>query len=226
MPRPYPDDDDDDGPGFLSTALWLSLAAGGSWLVYKYLTTSAAAATAEGLTTPTPGENILSALAPLDLGQLINITPSAQMPATAPDSTTGQGLPLGIANNNPGNIRWSAANNWEGQTGQDANGFATFSDPVYGLRAMFKLLATYQNEIQSGQGTFDILSVSRQWTATDQDAWASNVASASGISTTTPLDSGNAGQMQAIVNGIVVAENGGAYDGYYLAQIPSAYSMA
>lgn len=48
----------------------------------------------------------------------------------------------GIRNNNPGNIRDSAGDTWEGQTGTDG-AFAVFSAPEYGIRALGKLLLNY-----------------------------------------------------------------------------------
>lgn len=51
--------------------------------------------------------------------------------------------PRGIRNNNPGNIRWSPANDWLGQTGQDDAGYAIFEDPKFGIRAMGKILDSY-----------------------------------------------------------------------------------
>lgn len=44
-------------------------------------------------------------------------------------------MPKGISNNNPLNLRWSVANNWQGQTGADADGFAQFTTAQYGIRA-------------------------------------------------------------------------------------------
>lgn len=52
--------------------------------------------------------------------------------------------PRGIRNNNPLNIRWSAVNNWNGQTGQDSGGFAIFDTPENGIRAAAKILDSYQ----------------------------------------------------------------------------------
>lgn len=43
--------------------------------------------------------------------------------------------------NNPGNVKGS---NWEGQTGNDKRGFATFKNHAYGLRAMAITLLEYQ----------------------------------------------------------------------------------
>lgn len=51
---------------------------------------------------------------------------------------------------NPGNIKASKANTWEGKTGltYEKNGdtFETFESPEMGFRAMFKLLETYKNK--------------------------------------------------------------------------------
>jgi hypothetical protein len=54
-------------------------------------------------------------------------------------------LPRGIRNNNPGNIRLSKTI-WQGQRPaeqQTDQVFAEFAAPVYGLRALMKLLSTY-----------------------------------------------------------------------------------
>lgn len=53
--------------------------------------------------------------------------------------------PRGIRNNNPGNIRISNAN-WMGKvTGADS-AFETFSHPVYGIRALARILKNYQSK--------------------------------------------------------------------------------
>lgn len=52
--------------------------------------------------------------------------------------------PRGIRNNNPLNIRWSVANNWDGMTGQDDKGFCIFKSPEYGIRAAAKTLDSYK----------------------------------------------------------------------------------
>lgn len=51
--------------------------------------------------------------------------------------------PRGIRNNNPGNIRLSATH-WQGQMPlQPDPDFVVFSSPLYGVRALMKLLLTY-----------------------------------------------------------------------------------
>ncbi len=52
-------------------------------------------------------------------------------------------LPRGIRNNNPGNIRLSSAK-WQGQKKfQMDTGFVEFDEPVFGLRALMRLLLNY-----------------------------------------------------------------------------------
>lgn len=53
------------------------------------------------------------------------------------------GEPRGIRNNNPLNIRWNSANNWQGQTGRDSGGFSIFDTPVNGIRAAARVLDNY-----------------------------------------------------------------------------------
>lgn len=206
-------DDEDEGPGFLGTFMLLSLLAGGGYLVWRTLSAGTAAPTddtglapATDLTTSTPAPSLLSNL------------------VTAAEGATGL-LPVGIRNNNPGNLKYNPANAWTGQTGQDSNGFAVFSDPVYGLRAAFRVLQSYSAQMPS-YGTFDIISISANWTMTDRTSWAANVSSVAGIAQETKLDVNNQAQMTAVMNGIVVAENGQSYNGYYAGVLDQAFQMA
>jgi len=49
---------------------------------------------------------------------------------------------LGMRNNNPLNIRYNSGNHWQGLTGEN-KGFCTFKSRVYGYRAAFVNLQTY-----------------------------------------------------------------------------------
>jgi hypothetical protein len=49
---------------------------------------------------------------------------------------------LNVRNNNPLNIRFSEANNWDGQTGKNG-GFSVFESPAFGFRAAYKLVKRY-----------------------------------------------------------------------------------
>lgn len=52
----------------------------------------------------------------------------------AKDFSTYNNYPLGLRNNNPGNLRYTASINWLGQTGSN-KGFSTFKNISYGIRA-------------------------------------------------------------------------------------------
>jgi hypothetical protein len=54
-------------------------------------------------------------------------------------------LPRGLRNKNPGNIRGSAEL-WRGEIGRDADDFCVFATDELGLRALAKLLLTYQSK--------------------------------------------------------------------------------
>ena len=57
-----------------------------------------------------------------------------------------ENIPRGIRNNNPGNIRLSSAK-WQGQKKfQMDNAFVEFDDPVFGLRALMRLLLNYHQK--------------------------------------------------------------------------------
>lgn len=50
----------------------------------------------------------------------------------------------GIRNNNPGNIRHGASK-WQGMSGEQTDSeYIQFDDPVFGIRALAKLLKNYQ----------------------------------------------------------------------------------
>lgn len=143
------------------------------------------------------------------------LTPGAKAnPQVAQVPVPNSKLPVGIRNNNPGNIVWLASIGWQGQTGLDTHGFAVFSSPLYGLRAMFKNLKSYMN---SGRRT--IAAIGARWAPAASSslnaAWPSNVAIISGIGMNTGINPADAAQMIALARGIVGAENGKAYANYY-----------
>lgn len=54
-------------------------------------------------------------------------------------------IPRGIRNNNPGNIKKNNVE-WEGLSAiQTDKTFFQFNDPIYGIRALTKILRTYRN---------------------------------------------------------------------------------
>lgn len=109
----------------------------------------------------------------------------------------------GIRNNNPGNIRWSAANNWRGQVGKDSGGFVIFDDPLNGLRASARLI---KNKLAKGQTT--IAALIATWAPPNENntaAYIATVARALGVDARAPL---TAAHVPALLAAIVQHENG------------------
>lgn len=75
----------------------------------------------------------------------------------------------GLRNNNPGNIKWSSANNWVGQTGRDDAGFVIFDKPDNGVRALSRVLDSYE---RAGVNTID--AIVRRYTAGDSQLAQAN----------------------------------------------------
>lgn len=86
----------------------------------------------------------------------------------------------GIRNNNPGNIKWSSANNWKGQVGKDAQGFVIFDKVENGVRALNRILNSYDSA-----GVNTIEGIVRRYTAGDnatiQDNYMRKLESAVGV---------------------------------------------
>lgn len=60
---------------------------------------------------------------------------------------TTKSQPRGIRNHNPGNIEYNPAVKWQGMVGPEPGEgrFAVFESPAYGIRAIARLLITYQD---------------------------------------------------------------------------------
>lgn len=144
---------------------------------------------------------------------LVAFTGTAQAATSAGVATLsylGQsGLPKGMRNNNPGNIRISG-NPWQGKipVSQNTDGaFEQFSAYVYGIRAMIKNLLSYYN---SGLNTLQ--SIITKWApAADNNntgAYINFVALKTGFSPTQPLDLRNQTTMRKVVTAMTEMENG------------------
>lgn len=127
---------------------------------------------------------------------------------------TGQasaGAPLGLRNNNPGNIR-ADGTQWEGMVGQNG-GFVQFASPEAGVRAA---TVNLRNSILL-HGRSSLQDVIGAWappSENDTPGYVQDVANRTGLPATSPLDPNNAGQMKSVVSAIFAHENGG--------QMPSA----
>lgn len=143
----------------------------------------------------------------------INKQQSAVVNQALIGNTANASLPRGIRNNNPGNLKYSPANAWQGQTGKDSGGFCIFSAPQYGLRATGKVLRSY---IGAGYNTIGKIFPRYAPDANGlSGAYASSVSKATGIGVNTVLSASDVNSIAKIVWAIVPFENGAKYANYY-----------
>lgn len=130
--------------------------------------------------------------------------------ALAALSYLGQsGLPRGMRNNNPGNIRVSATN-WQGKIPLPQNtdrSFEQFQTYAYGIRAMIKNLLSYHNR----DGLKTLSQIISKWapsTENDTTAYVSNVSKATGFGPDQSLNLENISTMRSLVIAMTGVENG------------------
>lgn len=112
----------------------------------------------------------------------------------------------GIRLNNPGNIEQGAP--WQGLSDVQADPrFCSFTDAEYGIRALAKILVTYQIKYKI-ETIEDMIT---RWAPSHENptaAYISNVAKWSGIGAKVPVSLRNSGTLCAIVKAIIRQENG------------------
>jgi len=119
--------------------------------------------------------------------------------------------PLGASLNNPGNIR-TTSDHWKGSS-RDNREFVKFDQPVYGIRAVTKLLKTYKQKY----GLNTIRGIITRWAPpeeNDTEKYIRNMVEYTGFGETDPLylfDSKgkpNRDRIIKIVRGIMINEIG------------------
>lgn len=117
-------------------------------------------------------------------------------------------LPRGIRNNNPGNID-RTAERWQGMAADQSSDprFVVFEAPVWGLRALAKVLLSYSRKY----GLRTPEAIVGRWappTENDTGAYARQVAKALGVGVSDAVDLEDAGTLAVLVAAIVTHENG------------------
>lgn len=114
--------------------------------------------------------------------------------------------PRGIRNNNPGNIRLGHTM-WQGEAANQPDpAFITFTEPVWGLRAIARILYTYQSA-----GLNTVRKMVGRWAPPSEnatDAYVAAVARGMGVGPDDPVDLHTPGHMVNMVQAIVLHENG------------------
>ena len=117
-----------------------------------------------------------------------------------------EGGTLGIRQNNPGNIRPGAK--FFGETGI-GSGYATFANPIYGGRALARLMSTYKKNhgISNVSGFIDRYAPSGDNTPASRKNYKSFLAGKLGIGEDTEIDLDDDNTKLALMKGIVEFEN-------------------
>jgi len=122
-------------------------------------------------------------------------------------------LPRGIRNHNPSNIR-KGNTQWQGlDTPPDDGEFFRFVSPAYGIRAMARVLITYQDKRRAADGSpiDTVREIIERWappSENDTDSYAANVRQIMGVAPGTTLDVHDHKVMSTLVKAIIKHENG------------------
>ncbi len=182
----------------------LIMIGGAAWLWYRQQVPSSSAGHGGA-----GGAGDGSIFDPFPLPQL----PGVSVPSSAPAAPLD--APRGIRNNNPGNIRKSA-DKWQGMSAQQTDtAFVQFTAPVYGLRALAKLLQNYQAKY----GLSTIRSIITRWAPPSENnttAYINAVAAAVGQGADVAIDLYARPEILAkLMRAIVAHENGASWRDYY-----------
>jgi len=123
-------------------------------------------------------------------------------------------LPRGIRNHNPGNIERDGTR-WQGMAREQSDArFVVFSGAKWGIRAIARILITYQDKRRAGDGSRidTVRKFIARWappTENDTDAYARTVARALGVGADDAgVDVYDYDTMLGLVHAIVRYENG------------------
>lgn len=115
--------------------------------------------------------------------------------------------PRGIRNNNPGNIRKSA-DPWQGLADDQPDpAFFTFKTPAYGIRALSRILITYQDK----HGLDTIRQIICRWappSENDTESYVRSVAKSCDLPAELTLDLHDDRFLRPLVEAIIRHENG------------------
>lgn len=115
-------------------------------------------------------------------------------------------IPRGIRNNNPGNIKKNDIE-WEGLSAiQTDNTFFQFTDPIYGIRALTKILRTYRDKYDL-KNIWAIISRYAPPSENDTEAYKNFVTKKTGLSMLKEIDNSVEGYFP-VVKAIILMENG------------------
>lgn len=128
-------------------------------------------------------------------------------------------LPRGIRNNNPGNIRYTATP-WRGLANPASDGeFCIFVRPEYGIRAMAKILASYEK-----RGVDTLSEIISAWAPAVENNTQSYILFVSAKTGISPIDIVGRHRWPVLLAAIITQENG--IQPYTMELIKSGVEMA
>lgn len=132
-------------------------------------------------------------------------------------------IPRGIRNHNPGNIRRSS-DPWQGLAkDQNDEAFFTFSEPKWGIRALARVLISYQDK----HNLRTVRALISRWAPPVENktsAYIEHVAFKLGVDADEPLDVHDYRVLRPLVEAIIMHENG--QQPYSGAQLDSGLVLA
>lgn len=132
--------------------------------------------------------------------------------------TIKKNIPRGIRNNNAGNIK-RTSEKWQGMSAVQTDPvFINFDAPIWGIRAIAKVLRNYERK-HNIDNVHDLV---KRWSATDQSAYSRNMARALGVGEREKIKISD--NLTTIINCIIKQENG--YNPYDQNMIAQAITMA
>lgn len=129
---------------------------------------------------------------------------SSAFPAQVAESV---GVPRGIRNNNPGNLEGDTQ--FQGQTGTDKGGYATFATPEDGLRAMALNLKN-QQDLHGLQTVQDIITKWAPPSENNTAAYVQDVSQKLGVDPNQKLNLHDPAVLKTFTSAIISHENNGA----------------
>jgi len=115
-------------------------------------------------------------------------------------------IPRGIRNNNPGNIKKNNVE-WDGLSAiQTDNTFFQFNDPIYGIRALTKILLTYRHK-HNLKNVWAIINRYAPPSENDTEAYKNFVTKKTGLNMLEEIDNSVEAYLP-VVKAIILMENG------------------
>ena len=131
----------------------------------------------------------------------------------------------GIRNNNWLNIRYNPANNWVGQTGEDAAGFVVFRTPEHSIRAADIILKNYKKK-HGIDTVYDAISrFSPPKDNNPTSSYARHVASAIGVNPFEEINLGDPNVRESLIKSMLSFETPQAESLYTRALMDQARSL-